>query len=201
MSQPQEDIIDDKRLVDRVLRGDVAAFGLIIKQTERLVTQIIFKMINHVEDRKDLVQDIYLKAFNSLASFRFKAKLSTWIAQIAYNACFDYLKKKKLILPGNMDNSEEEEEGATHFISVKPIAEETSAILSQKELTGILQAAIEKLSPIYKTLVVLYHSEELSYEEIVQITGLPEGTVKSYLYRARKTLKDNLSLRYKKEEL
>ena len=90
----------DKHLVDRVLRGDTRAFGTIIKNTEGLVAQIVFKMIPVVEDRKDLAQDIYLKIFHNLAGFKFQSKLSTWIAQITYNACLSWIEKKKLVLPG-----------------------------------------------------------------------------------------------------
>lgn len=86
----------DKYLVQKVLGGDTAAFSTIIKNTERLVAQIVFKMISNREDREDIAQDIYLKTFKKLESFEFHSKLSTWIGQIAYNTCLNYLKKKKL---------------------------------------------------------------------------------------------------------
>ncbi|MBK5273133.1 MAG: RNA polymerase sigma factor, partial [Bacteroidia bacterium] len=76
-----------------------------------------------------------------------------------------------------------------------------TTLIRQKELSAILKTEIEKLSPVYKTLITLYHNEELSYEEIEQITSLPAGTIKSYLFRARKTLKNNLLLNYKKTDL
>ena len=92
----------DKYLVDRVLSGDTPAFAAIIKNTEALVAQIVCKMISSPDDRKDLAQDIYLKAFKNLAGFKFQSKLSTWIAQIAYNTCFDHLRKKKLVFPDDI---------------------------------------------------------------------------------------------------
>jgi len=94
--------LTDSQLVDRVLSGDTNAFGSIIKNTERMVAQIVFKMIPNPEGRKDMAQDIYLKAFKKLRSFKFESKLSTWIAQIGYNTCLDYLRKKKIILTGNI---------------------------------------------------------------------------------------------------
>lgn len=183
----------DKYLVNRVLSGDTPAFAAIIKNTEALVAQIVCKMISSPEDRKDLAQDIYLKAFKNLAGFKFQSKLSTWIAQIAYNTCFDHLRKKKLVFPDDIAESEKE-------IKIKP-AEETIFSLEQKELFIILQKGIEQLPPVYQTLITLYHKEELSYTEITQITGLPEGTVKSYLFRARKILKESLTLKYQKEDI
>jgi len=97
---------EDQLLVSRVISGDTDAFRLIIKNTEGLVAQIVFKMIPNNEDRKDIAQDIYLKAFQSLSGFRFQSKISTWIARIAYNSCLNCLKKKKLILPSNNSDGE-----------------------------------------------------------------------------------------------
>ncbi|HSC39734.1 MAG TPA: sigma factor, partial [Chitinophagaceae bacterium] len=83
MDNPTGNNYSDKQLVDRVLRGNTQAFGIIVKNTETLVAQIVFKMVGSAEDRKDIAQDIYLKVFRKLDSFRFESKLSTWIAQVA----------------------------------------------------------------------------------------------------------------------
>ncbi len=192
----------DKQLVDRVLHGDRQAFAIIVKNTERLVAQIVCKMIIHSEDRRDLAQDVYTKAFQKLSGFKFQAKLSTWIGQIAYNTCLNHLEKKRPVLTGDLyddgDNDDDERLFATTAQQQYHNAEQP---LWQKERTTILQAAIEKLPPVYKTLITLYHQEDMSYDEICQVTALPVGTVKSYLSRARKTLKNDLLLSYKREEL
>jgi RNA polymerase sigma-70 factor (ECF subfamily) len=196
--------LHDHDMVDKVLRGDTNAFSAIIKATEGLVAQIVFKMIYNDEDRKDIAQDVYMKAFNKLSSFKFQSKLSTWIGQIAYNACFSYLEKKKLVLPGNNHHGDDTlEEGLEALISKSSylINNEAEKLIFQKELSAIMQSEIEKLSPIYKTMITLYHHEDLSYEEIAEITELPSGTVKSYLFRARKSLKESILAKYKKEEL
>ena len=195
--------LTDRNLVDKVLSGDTNAFGIIIKDTEKLVAQIVFKMINNPEDRKDLAQDIYLKVYKNLPAFQFQSKLSTWIAQVGYNACYDHLRKKKLVLPDEINKEENVSENVLDSLSqvFSPKQNDSYAGINQKELLKILQAEVENLSPVYKTLIGLYHQEELSYEEISQITGLPDGTVKSYLFRARKKLKETLLLHYKKEDL
>jgi len=189
----------DKYLVDRVLNGDKQAFAAIIHHTEALVAQMVFRMVPRAEDRKDLVQDIYIKVYSNLQGFRYQARLSTWIGQITYNTCISYLRKKQLLLPGYDNESSDEED----IVSVQgPVAVVGSdSQLFSKERSVILQEAMEKLSPIHRTLIILYHQEEMSYQEISVITSLPEGTVKSYLFRARKALKENLLLNYKKEEL
>ena len=192
----------DKHLVDRVLRGDTRAFGIIIKNTENLVAQIVFKFVPVAEDRKDLAQDIYMKAFHNLAGFKFQSKLSTWIAQIAYNSCLSWIEKIKFVLPGNLHEDEEMYETTDarvyHHLDISRHSENN---LLQKELSVILRKEIEGLPTIYQTLITLFHHESMSYAELSQITGMPEGTVKSSLFRARKMLKENLLSKYQKEAL
>lgn len=193
--------MSDQTLVGRVLGGDTNAFRLIMKNTEGLVGQIVYKMVRNPAERKDIAQDIYLRTFQKLNTFQFQSKLSTWIGQIAYNTCLGYLEKKKLVLVDSVNDDEENEVLEKLNYTIDPFMSETENIFFKKELSAILKIEIEKLSPIYKTLITLFHNEELSYAEITEITQLPEGTVKSYLSRARKLLKDNLLLTYKKEAL
>jgi RNA polymerase sigma factor (sigma-70 family) len=180
----------DKQLVERVLQGDRHAFGVIIKNTERLVGQIVGRMIDLPEDRKDIIQDVYLKAFKYLSGFRHAARLSTWIGNIAFNTCINFLEKRKLRLVGiEMDDN-------------SPIeGNQTEDIIAGKQVAIIMAEKLEQLPPVYKTLIVLFHQEELSYADIGQITSLPEGTIKSYLFRARKQLKESVLAEYKKDEL
>jgi RNA polymerase sigma factor (sigma-70 family) len=198
-----EPIPDDKHLVAKVLAGDTRAFGNIVHNTEKLVAQIVYKMIPVEEDRKDLAQDIYLKAYKRLAGFRFQAKLSTWIAQIAYNTCYDYLEKKKFTLINTQETNREDDdhEEVLDILNTRANRIATQHDMVRKDLSVILNEEMNKLSPVFRTIITLYHNEEMSYEEIGQIMDLPEGTVKSYLFRARKKLKENLLLTYKKEDL
>ena len=149
-------------------------------------------MIDNPEDRKDIIQDVYLKVFRHLPGFRYEAKLSTWIANIAYNTCVNFLERRKLLLLGDVFPGEGGNEADWN------VAE---ANLMGKQLAGIIGEKLQQLSPIYRTLIVLFHQEELSYADIGQITSLPEGTIKSYLFRARKQLKDSVLAEYKKDEL
>lgn len=197
MNTKIENSLTDQHLVNKVLDGDTSAFETIIKNTEGLVAQIVFKMIINTEDRKDIAQDIYFKTFKKLSGFKFKSKLSTWIGQIAYNTCLNYLEKKKLIILPKTES----EGDAISSETINTSSNETEILIFQKDLSEILISEIDILPPLYKTLITLYHNEELSYEEIAQITELPEGTVKSYLFRARKSLRENLLRKYKKEEL
>ncbi|HJV18704.1 MAG TPA: sigma-70 family RNA polymerase sigma factor [Sediminibacterium sp.] len=202
MNNRNETSVADQILVEKVLRGDTDGFRTVMENTEGLVAQIVFKMIPNSEDRKDIAQDICLKVFQNLNSFKFQSKLSTWIAQIAYNTCINYLERKRIVLVNYYSDNESGDEAAEILDNkTDPFGNETEKFVLRRELSAILKIETNKLSPVYKTLISLYHSEELSYLEIVEITGLPEGTVKNYLFRARKILRDNLLLTYKKEGL
>lgn len=194
----------EKQLVDQILLGDAHAFKTLIKNTEGLVAQIVSRLIPNAEDRKDIVQDVYMKAFHKLNEFRFQSRLLTWIGQITYNTCINWLEKKKLVFPGSL-HEDPDDTGTSAAMLNNPSTTgqgaQTDAPVIQKELSGILRMATTRLPPLYQTLITLYHKEELSYAELVQITGLPEGTVKNYLFRARKMLKEDLLATYKKEAL
>lgn len=188
MSNESNDF-SDKTIISNILNGNIQDFAVVVKNTEKLVAQIVRKMTTSEDDQKDLVQDIYLKAYQNLSSFQFKSKLSTWIANIAYNTTVNYLQKKRIPIIG-IENTVENNFAKTDNPELNNI---------KTEAVEILNAEIAKLPPLYKTLITLYHLEELPNKEISEITNLPEGTIKSYLYRARKILKDNINRHYKNE--
>ncbi len=192
---------DDIRIVQDVLSGNRNAFLSIIKRYQRLIYHIVNRMIPNRSDHEDLGQDIFLKVYSKLNTFKGEAKLSTWIAQIAYNTCLNYLDKKKFSLLDDQISAEESEEEFTLMNQVEDdnITPdfETERILSNK----ILQENISKLPAAYKIILTLYHLEEMKYKEISEITNLPEGTVKSYLFRARKMLREKITKNYQVEDL
>lgn len=179
----------DKNLVANILNGNIQDFAIVVKSTEKLVTQIVRKTTTNEDDQKDLVQDIYLKAYQNLSSFQYKSKLSTWIATIAYNTSVNYLNKKRIKL-FDLDLFSE-----SNYSDYETIEDE----ICKEENAQFVNSELNKLSPLFKTLISLYHFEELSIKEIAEIINIPEGTVKSYLYRARKTLKDNINHHFKNE--
>ncbi len=191
----------DRELVKKVLEGNTQIFKIIISNTQSLVISIIYKMINNPADREDISQEVYLKTYSKLASFNFNSKLSTWIGTITYNTCLNHLARKKIPILNVLDEKEQESWESIENQFITTTKNQTEAYLFRKERSKILISEIEKLPPLFKTIITLYHQQELSYKEIATITGLPEGTLKSYLYRARKQLKINLLMNYKKEDL
>jgi RNA polymerase sigma factor (sigma-70 family) len=182
--------LTDQQFVDGILSGENKAVVALIRQTENLVAKIICNLVHAREDRRDIVQDTYLKVFHKIHTFTFQSKLSTWIGQIAYHTAVNWLRKKQLVYPGNLEEIEQAPDPAF-----------AEMVVMQKELSQILQKHIQCLPPVQQLLLSLFHQQELSYAEIMVITGMPEGTIKNYLFRARKELKRQLLLTHSTEAL
>ncbi len=175
---------DDKDLVFQILEGELDSFRLLITQHEKLVVHMVGRIIQRTEDKEDVCQEVFLKVYKKLPSFKFQSKLSTWIAKIAYATAINY--SDKLSNKPFYDLSDWEHVHTTN--------ENPETTLSKKETNIFLHQEIKKLPVQYKTILTLYHLDEFSYQEIEEITGMPAGTVKNYLFRARKLLKDKLEI-------
>jgi RNA polymerase sigma-70 factor (ECF subfamily) len=186
---------DDRILVREVLEGHGEVFGDLIKRYRKLVVHIVYRMIQNAEDRNDLCQDVFIKVYRNLSRFRFEAKLSTWISRIAYNTCLNHLQKKREDLLGECLPGGE---------PLNPVPSESAGpdvVAASGDITTRLRAEIELLPVVYRTVLTLYHLQEMSYAEIGEIMDLPLGTVKNYLFRARRHLRERLISKYSEEDL
>lgn len=187
---------ENRALVERILAGDNYAFEQLVRDYQKLVSHIVFRMIPNQSDREDICQEVFLKVYSNLKKFRFDSKLSTWIARITYNGCLNYLEKKKVPLHDDIVDEEN--------FTIEGRADSTSTpdkLSEDAQLSEILNSEIEMLPLRYRTILTLYHLEDMSYDEIGTVTDQPEGTVKSYLFRARKMLKERLDRKYNREDL
>jgi RNA polymerase sigma factor (sigma-70 family) len=196
----------ERLLVDKILNGDLQAFQQFVEKYQRLVTHMVFRMILNESDREELCQDVFLKVYQNLSKFQFQSKLSTWISRITYNTCINYLQKKKAILYDDLTIRENDSDsssldgGASNLDSLKGELPQPDESTISQETTELLYAELNNLPAQYRTIITLYHLDNLSYEEIGEITGMPMGTVKNYLFRARKLLKDKLLEKYTEQE-
>ncbi len=186
---------ESRQLVAGILAGETDRFQVIIERHQKLVAHIVFRMVKNQVDREDLCQDVFVKVYQNLASFKFGSKLSTWIATIAYNTSVNYLEKKKMPLYDDIAGDDNPMERVASDDS-SPQDDAEAAVLGE-----IIRSEIAGLPAQYRTILALYHLEDLSYREISDITRLPDGTVKSHLFRARKLLKDKLMAKYSQEDL
>ena len=186
---------DTRLLIEKIQAGDKKAFRSLIEKYQRLVSHIVFRMIPNETDREDICQEIFIKVYQNLGNFRFQSKISTWIAKITYNSCINYLQKKKIPLFEDHTVDDKTIENLSGNYTLPDSSTE------KKDIASRLQTEIAKMNIHYRTILTLYHLEEMSYTEISQIMGIPQGTVKSYLFRARKKLRKRLMSKYKKEEI
>ncbi len=189
----KEDQKDGNSLIERILAGEINAFEEIIKDYGRLVNHIVYRMIPNITDREDICQDVFVKVYQNLSSFRSDAKLSTWIGRIATNRCLDHLGKKSLPLA-----DEAFDKATESAVDTRQRPDDRTEL---GEISDLLKNEINKLPAVYKTIITLYHLDENNYAEIGKILKMPEGTVKSYLFRARQMLRQQLSASYNQEEL
>jgi len=186
-------MIEERALVQKVLEGDMQAFRLLIHRHQRLVAHMIGRLVKGSGEREELCQDVFLRVHEKLGEFTFQSKLSTWIATIAYRHAINHLRKQKMLFSDLPD----EESFTKRFIE----EENPETITEEKDMDALVTRLIEKLPVQYKTILTLYHVEHMSYPEICEVTGLPDGTVKSYLFRARNLLKEKVKKYLGKEEL
>lgn len=184
------DMSEDHELVRAVQSGEKGAFERLLLRYQKLVWHLVYRMVQQPEDARELCQDVFFRVHERLHQYRFESSLATWIGRIAYTVTVRHLQKKRLPLvePDADDASES---------ALLQVADgfDLETACADAEVMAHMGAAIECLPPIQRTLVTLYHLEELGITDIAAITGLPEGTVKNYLFRARQKLKSQLQAR------
>ncbi len=177
--------MEDSELVHQVIGGNNNAFRFLVSKHQRLVLHVVGRIVQQQDQVEDVCQDVFIKVFKTLKNFRGDSKLSTWIASIAYNTAITHIRKQK------------RRNELSYNEQPLLLADEQDSGLNQKvleieEAHRYLLKLIETLPVHYRTVLTLYHLEEFSYKEIVEITGMPEGTIKSYLNRARTLLKGKI---------
>lgn len=174
--------MDDAELINQILKGNMNAFTFMVNRYQKLVVHITGRLIQRHVELEDVCQEVFMKVYQNLGKYRNECKLSTWIATIAYNTSINYLRKFKKAIEVNPDDS----------VAMRNLTDYRSDSYEQDDLHRYIREQIELLPVQYRTVLTLYHLEEFSYQEIEQITGMPEGTVKSYLFRAKALLKEKL---------
>ena len=166
-------------LIEQCLAGDQAAWDLIVRQNWRKVFNVAYKFVGKHDEAEDLTQDIFLKIFKALKTFDRRANFQTWIISISRNLCIDHyrsVRKERQTIARDVDTND-----------LQPATTERGpyAAAEHQDLRAQLRTALETLPVTLRTAVVLRDLQELSYQEIADRLGLPEGTVKSRINRGR----------------
>lgn len=183
----------EAKLVERLIVRDERAFNELVKTYERRVFALILRMLGNRAEAEEVAQEVFIQVFKAISTFRGESKLSTWIYRIAVNLCKNRTKYLKVRHTGEQDELEAVAErvplGEARRANVGQV-ERPDEALAGKQVEKVVQEAILELEDSFRECLVLRDVEELSYEEIEQITGLAEGTVKSRIHRARAQLRD-----------
>ena len=179
----------DEDIIGLIIKGDSELYTDIIDRYSGKVYSTAYSYTHSQEEAKDLVQEILIKTYNSLSSFKADAKFSTWLYRIAVNTCIDWSRKKKSKAVMTAISFED-----TDILEI--IISDTEGpeeLLQRQENKEAVRNAVDGLPEIYKTVLILYYFEELQVQEICSILDIPRKTIETRLYRAKKILKSILS--------
>lgn len=181
----------EKELIAKAKQGDLSAFEALILKHEKIVYNVALRMMNHSEDARDISQEVFLKAYRSLAQFDERAAFSTWLYRITHNTCIDEMRKRKGKQSYSLEEELESEDGTMQRQVADAGDTPEKRLLREEEKSEILRA-LDTLSAEHKAAIVLRDIKGLSYEEIAEILELSLGTVKSRISRARNQLKTEI---------
>jgi RNA polymerase sigma-70 factor (ECF subfamily) len=181
----------DPELVTYARSGSEQAYRELLGRYQRPVFSLVYRMVRDREQAEDLAQETFIKVFNNIERYDPRYKFSSWIFKIASNLAIDALRKKELAtvsIDGSRHASTAEEIESSR-ITVESRDENPEEALLSKELGAEIEQAIGQLRPEYRTAILLRHVEGRPYEEIAEVMGIPLGTVKTYIHRARSELR------------
>ncbi|MCS6801731.1 MAG: sigma-70 family RNA polymerase sigma factor [Chloroflexota bacterium] len=170
----------DEYWVGRALR-DPEAFAVLVERYQGRIFALCYRMTGNSDDAADLAQETFIRAYRGLKTFRLDARFSPWLYKIAANLCLNYWKGK----------AQRPEEGLDEHLRATDLSPERR--VEQQELRELLTEAIAELPPNYRAAIVLRHLHDLAYEDIAETLGVPLGTVKTWLFRARERLQQRLA--------
>lgn len=181
---------DERYLVELARHGDVEAFERLIQSVKLLVINTAFQYLKDYEEALDCSQEVFIKAYRNMASYRESSAFSTWIYQITKNQCIDMLRRRKGVIL-SIDESMEDED-APEIQLTAPESQEPEQNAIRRSRIQAVRDAIDQLPDKLREVCMLRDIQELSYQEISELLDIPEGTVKSRINSARTKLREIL---------
>lgn len=172
----------DDEIIRSILKGHGERYDDIVERYQTGVYRTAYYYTRNAEDARDITQEIFIKAYNSLEGFKQGAAFSTWLYRIAVNHCLDWCRKKKPLYAE-----------AACLNNLHDMRDGPEDLLLRQETAAAVQAAVANLPDIYRTVLILYYFEDFSPQEIAEITDTSKRTVETRLFRGRKLLKEKLN--------
>ena len=178
--------LTDVELIVGAISGRSDGFEELVRRYQRPITNYVFRMLGEYESALDVTQEVFIKVYNSLNKYSSEYKFSTWLYRIAHNAAIDHMRRNS-VCPQSIEAENADGSYQIQIESRRPSPEKDHEL---SEWRTEIDAVVRCLPPAYRDLILLRHSRDLSYDEIAEVTGLPLGTVKNRLFRAREMMRD-----------
>ena len=185
----------ERKFIERLAQRDERAFNELVELYETRVFRLVLRMLGRRDEAEDMAQEVFVQIFKAVSTFRGDSKLSTWIYRVSVNLC----KNRMKYLARRHSEGEDELEPVAERTALDEAKGVTFGDIAQPDrmvegyqIERVVQQCIAELEPDFREVLILRDLEDLSYEELSEITGLPDGTVKSRLHRARSMLKANV---------
>lgn len=178
---------NEAQLVKASQQGNQEAFAFLVQKHQRLVFNIVLRMLQDYEEASEISQEAFFAAWQGLPAFRGEARFATWLYRIAYNCALKQLEQHK------RERSLQTAMAAEQMLEGINKQKGTEDMLELHALQAIVREQIEKLPDKYRIVLILRHLQEKTYEEMAEILSMPVGTIKTHLFRARHLLKQRLN--------
>lgn len=178
--------VTDVELIANAIAGREVGFEELVRRYQRPITGYVFRMLGDYDSALDVTQEVFIKVYNSLTKYSSEYKFSTWLYRIAHNAAIDHMRRNSV----NEQSLETENADGTYQLQLESPNPTPEQDRERSEWRVEINNVVKCLPAAYRDLIMLRHSHDLSYDEIAEVTGLPLGTVKNRLFRAREMMRD-----------
>lgn len=182
----QVSALTDAELIGVAIKGREESFEELVRRYQRPIAGYVFRMLGNYDASLDVTQEVFIKVYNSLQRYSPEYKFSTWLYRIAHNAAIDHIRRNSI----STQSIETESKDGAYQLQIESPAPSPERIRERKEWRREIQEVVRRLPPAYRELILLRHSSDLRYDEIADVTGLPLGTVKNRLFRAREMMRE-----------
>ena len=183
---PNIKIQTDGELIEKALGGREDGFEELVRRYQRPITGYVYRMLNNYDAALDVTQEVFIKVYNSLEKYSAEYKFSTWLYRIAHNAAIDWMRRNST----NQQSLEAQNEDGSFQLQIESSQPNPEQMRERSEWRSEIEAVVKCLPTVYRELILLRHTRDLSYDEIAEITNLPLGTVKNRLFRAREMMRE-----------
>ncbi|MDQ2746222.1 MAG: sigma-70 family RNA polymerase sigma factor [Acidobacteriota bacterium] len=178
--------LTDGELITNALGGREDNFEELVRRYQRPITGYVYRMLNNYDASLDVTQEVFIKVYNSLNRYSSEYKFSTWLYRIAHNAAIDWMRRNSVV----QQSIEAENADGTYQIQIESPQPNPEQMRERSEWRTEIETVVKCLPPVYRELILLRHTQDLSYDEIAEVTNLPLGTVKNRLFRAREMMRE-----------